>query len=205
MGIDVSHYQGKIDWHTVEQSHGFAFAKATQGTGITDPMFTVNWAGMKSSGILRGAYHFFLCQEDPTQQALHFCHALQSAGYEDADLPPVLDLEDRPGAVAIGGSQMIDNVHTFFGVVKQELGRKPVLYCDYSFYGQYNLESQFMPYVYLWIARYGVSNPGVSDFSFWQYSQIGTVEGIEGMVDLDSFNGAGIEGLKQLISESKIS
>src|SRR5581483_7236413 len=58
-GIDVSHYQGTINWTSVKNSGvSFAFIKATEGLTIKDQDFDANWAGAKAVGIVRGAYHF---------------------------------------------------------------------------------------------------------------------------------------------------
>src|SRR5579859_5530209 len=76
-GVDISHYDGTIDWAT---AHGdgidFAFAKATESTNFTDPTFATNWAGMKKAGVVRGAYHFFHADVDPTAQMTYFVQAI---------------------------------------------------------------------------------------------------------------------------------
>src|SRR6185437_15314089 len=88
-GADVSHYQGTIAWPSVGVS--FAVAKATEGTGYTDPDFAKNWSGMKAAGVVRGAYHYIHCDIDPTQQAQYFLGVLSSAGgLQAGDLPPAL-------------------------------------------------------------------------------------------------------------------
>src|SRR5437867_1330928 len=62
-GIDVSHYQGAINWDDVASGGiSFAYIKATEGTNFVDPLFAQNWAGAEAAGLRRGAYHFFtLC------------------------------------------------------------------------------------------------------------------------------------------------
>ena len=93
-GIDVSHFQGSIDWEEVAaQGIGFAFVKATDGLG-TDPAFATNWSGANQAGILRGAYHFFRPKLSAIDQAKHFCEVVESLGVRD--LPPVLDVESIP-------------------------------------------------------------------------------------------------------------
>src|SRR5689334_1580650 len=87
-GIDVSHYQGVIDWNQVaEAGTAFVFIKATEGTSYVDPQFQDNWSGAKAAGLLRGAYHFFQPGEDPQQQAEYFLSVVQTV---PGDLPPVL-------------------------------------------------------------------------------------------------------------------
>src|SRR5262249_9198422 len=68
-GVDVSVYQGNIDWATVKASGiAFAIARVSDGT-FMDTKFDQNWAGMKNNGIVRGAYQFFEPGEDPVTQA----------------------------------------------------------------------------------------------------------------------------------------
>jgi lysozyme len=73
LGIDVSHYNGLVDWFAVAGSEvKFAFAKATEGASLVDSEFANNWKGMGDAGILRGAYHFARPGGDPEVQAVHF-------------------------------------------------------------------------------------------------------------------------------------
>src|SRR5258708_2072806 len=95
-GIDVSHYQGFVNWGNVKSAGmAFAFAKATEGMSVSDNKFAVNWPGIKNAGLVRGAYHFFHASQDATAQANFFLDALQSAGgLLPGDLPPVIDFEN---------------------------------------------------------------------------------------------------------------
>jgi lysozyme len=89
-GIDVSHYQGKIDWHQVaDRAINFAFIKATDGSKFVDPLLQENWVSSREAGILRGAYHFFRANQDPAQQAEHYLSSTPGL----AELPAVLDFE----------------------------------------------------------------------------------------------------------------
>lgn len=94
-GIDVSHFQGGIDWQAVAgDGVRFCFIKATEGVGDVDPMFHRNWTGAKAAGVLRGAYHFFHPNLDARQQAEHF---LSVVTIEEGTLPPALDVEVTDG------------------------------------------------------------------------------------------------------------
>jgi lysozyme len=91
-GIDVSHYQGVVAWQSVRAAGAaFAFAKASEGTTATDPLFADNWRGIAQAGLARGAYHFAHPGFDPETQAVHF-HATVG-DLRPGDLPPVLDIE----------------------------------------------------------------------------------------------------------------
>src|ERR1044071_2785616 len=87
-GIDVSHHQGNIDWHSVaEAGVSFAFAKATDGDTFHDPQFATNWTQMQSAGIVRGAYHFFRPTKPVNTQVEKFIQAVHKL--DDGDLPAV--------------------------------------------------------------------------------------------------------------------
>src|SRR5262245_17922243 len=91
-GIDVSHWQGSINWTQVQNSgKSFAFCKATQDTTYKDPTFDTNWVGMKSVGLLRSAYHYAIFGGDtPANQASFFVNTVKP---QNGDLPLVVDLE----------------------------------------------------------------------------------------------------------------
>ena len=129
-GIDVSHYQGTINWQSVKQAGiAFAFAKASDGSTGVDSQFKTNWQGMKSAGIIRGAYHFFEPTQDATAQANDFLNTVGSL--QAGDLPPVIDVEINNG---VSNSQMISGVTTWLTVVQQSLGRTPMIYTVASFW-----------------------------------------------------------------------
>ncbi len=97
-GIDVSHFQGIINWQKVAAARlTFAFAKATEGVGLKDTHFTANYAAIKSNGILRGAYHFLRPGCDAAQ-ADSFLHVVKQL--EPDDLPPIWDVEVDDGKTA---------------------------------------------------------------------------------------------------------
>ncbi len=193
-GVDVSHYQGTINWSAVKNSgKTFAFAKATEGTTYTDPTFKTNLAGMKSVGLYRGAYHFGHPGSSATTQADFFCNTVAAAngGNFHGVLQLVLDLEvtdNQPPSVVWSWTQ------SFIARVKYRTGRPGIIYTGYYFWVNdvgnptNNLNCP------LWLAAY-VSNPNSyvprawSTWTFWQYTDTGSVPGISGNVDLDELNG----------------
>ncbi|HEX8147368.1 MAG TPA: GH25 family lysozyme [Pyrinomonadaceae bacterium] len=187
-GIDVSHFQGHVDWQAVRAAGCvFAFAKATEGTGVTDPFFAANWAGMKAAGLLRGAYHFFRAAEPAAEQAAHF---LSTVRFEPGDLPPVLDIELNDG---VTGEPLVGGVQTWLDAVEPAAGATPVVYTNTPFWDAH-FNEQFGSYP-LWVAHY-TSAPapsplpvGWSDWTLWQYSQSLHVNGVNGAADHDYFNG----------------
>lgn len=194
-GIDVSHYQGTVSWPAVFQAGiQFAFAKATDGLTWTDPQFAVNWPQMKTAGVLRGAYHFFEPADDAAAQAQFFLQTVQLA---PGDLPPALDVE----TVGSTGTALWEGVETWLQTVAAALGVQPFLYMDPTFADENQAPASLAAYP-LWIADYGVAEPtlpdGWSTWLLWQYSESGTVQGVDSPVDLDLLNGpiANLEALK---------
>jgi lysozyme len=195
-GLDVSHYQGTIDWQSVAESGiAFAFIKATQGTTNFDPHFQANWSGAKAAEVLRGAYHFYEPGVDPHQQAVTFLSAVQP---EPGELPPVLDVE-TPGQA----SEIISGIEVWLSTVEHAIGKIPILYTSPGFWSGLGVSS-FGRYP-LWIAEYGVSAPkipeGWATWTFWQDSENGSVPGIDTPVDLDLFQGT-LQDLQQMFRSS---
>jgi lysozyme len=193
-GIDVSHFQNTVDWHQVAQAgKQFAFIKATQGLTYVDPQLQTNWPGMKAAGLVRGAYHFYEPGDDPRQQAEFF---LETVKLGPGDLPPALDVETANGQSA---SDIVKGLQVWLSTIQQELGVTPLLYTGRTFWNSLGTEA-FSGYP-LWIAEYGVTIPvlpsGWTTWSFWQFSETGTVSGIQGSVDLDVFQGS-LEDLRRL-------
>ena len=187
-GIDVSHYQGTVNWANVRGAGcAFAFAKATEGTSVVDPTFAANWNGMKEAGLVRGAYHFFRAEQDGVQQAEHF---LQVCRIEPGDLPPVIDIELNDG---ITGSRLIAGVGNWIDTVAQATGTTPMIYTAAYFWNEY-MNDGFGKFP-LWLAHY-TSAPtpqplpkGWTNWTFWQYSQSLPIPGVNGNADHNRFNG----------------
>ncbi|MCJ8269083.1 MAG: glycoside hydrolase family 25 protein [Psychrosphaera sp.] len=189
-GIDVSHYQGVIDWTVLGKSNlGFVFVKATGGNTYTDPHFHTNWHALRSQNMARGAYHFFYAADDGKTQAENFLKTLGKL--KPTDLPPVLDVEiaDHTDAKAL-----LEGVLTWLETVEEQTKRRPIIYTGVSFGQQYLSDPKLAKYP-LWIADYGKKIEAIpapwkdQSWSFWQYSQSGQSVGIKGLVDLDVFNG----------------
>ena len=186
-GIDVSHWQGRIDWQQVKDSGiAFVFQKATEGVGYFDLTVDFNRLGCEAVGLPVGMYHFFRPKIDPVQQAEHFCKVARGG-----QLPPVLDLE-APGFLA----EISDKVVLWVQTVERELDQTPMIYTTASWWRRWTSPDKVRRIVEqcpLWIAHYDVAAPtiarGWSGYTFWQYSQSGRVPGIAGNVDLDWFRG----------------
>ena len=186
-GIDVSHWQGDIDWGAIPLQYKFAFMKATEGTGFIDDKFSKNW--FESKGILRGAYHFWRYSFDGTAQAEHFFDIVGATG-DLGELPPVVDLEDtrapKGGDIAIRMRQMLQRTEELFG-------KKPVIYTANWWWSPWTLNNTGFGDYDLWVAHYKTVYPwskpylpaGWDSWQIWQHSDRGKVAGIGGNVDLN--------------------
>jgi len=151
-GIDVSYYQGKIDWKRGKAMKdddvqvNFAFIKATEGLFNVDPYFQRNWREAPKAGVICGAYHFFRPKKSGEWQAKFF---LQTVHFEAGDLPPVVDIEELNGVPA---AKMRIELQVFLTHIERKTKVKPIIYTGLSFYKDY-LQGHFDEYP-LWIAHY---------------------------------------------------
>jgi len=188
-GIDVSKYQQRISWEAVKNMQvqhiklSFAFIKATEGLGKSDTYFKRNWKKSKESGLIRGAYHFFIATKDGKIQAENF---IDKVTLESGDLPPVLDVEQTFGVSSV---QLQKEVKEWLEVTEAYYQVKPIIYTNVDFYEKH-LKGFFDDYP-LWVAHYlQPHQPRIKrEWSFWQHSEKGRVNGILSKVDFNVFNG----------------
>jgi GH25 family lysozyme M1 (1,4-beta-N-acetylmuramidase) len=196
-GIDVASYQGYPNWTSVRNSgKTFAFTKATEGTSYVNPYFATNWARMKSAGLIRGAYHFGRPSVDPVASANKFCDVVQPTS---GDLQMTLDIETTDSK---SPSQVRSWIVAFTNQIVARTGRPGIIYTGFYFWRDSagNGSNLNCP---LWLAAY-VSDPtpyvpaAWSTWSFWQYTDAGSVPGVSGNVDRDAWNGtlAGLDRLR---------
>jgi GH25 family lysozyme M1 (1,4-beta-N-acetylmuramidase) len=192
-GIDVSHHQDAIDWTQVAGSGvRFAIAKATEGTGFIDPMYSINRAGAMANGIVFGAYHFArpdLHPFDPIPEADHY---VDTAQLGQGNIIPVLDLE-RSGDLT--PTQLTTWILGWLDEVTARTGVRPMVYTSPNGWKDRTGDSTAVAdagYTFLWIAHWNVATPTVpandwqgNGWTFWQYDDCGHVPGIVGCVDLD--------------------
>jgi lysozyme len=187
-GVDVSAFQGEIDWPKLVSSGSlrFAFIKATEGTHTRDKRFLRNWSDARGR-VARGAYHFFSFCSGGEEQAQNFLTFLPSYG----ELPPAVDVEftgncRRPPSF----SDVREQLAIFISAVETATRRKPVIYASQGAYTAI-ISGHFGGYP-LWI-REVIGGPPVGqypDLAFWQYAGNGRVDGVNKLIDLDAFIGA---------------
>jgi GH25 family lysozyme M1 (1,4-beta-N-acetylmuramidase) len=186
-GIDVSRWQGNIDWAKVAASGiEFAFIKATQGLAWVDPLLKQNAAGADKAGISIGYYHFAEPEKSATLQATHFAKTVSSL---PQDLPLVLDIETEG---ALSRSEIYAFTSAFLKELERLTNRLPMIYTG-AYFAEKHLGKDLSRYP-LWVAHYENSpgslktpkaNQTWSKWTIWQHTSTGSVPGIKGNVDLN--------------------
>lgn len=192
-GIDISVWQGEIDWNRARANGvNFAFLKATEGGDLVDPAFQRNWRATASAGVPRGAYHFFYhCRPAAQQARWYIAHVPRSA----AALPPVLDMEWTPRSPTCRdkrpGSTIRSEARVFLDAVQRAYGKRPILYTTLDFYRENQLWKLNGTDFWLRSVAAHPSDrfPG-QHWLFWQYSGTGQVPGIGTATDLNVFAGS---------------
>lgn len=197
-GIDISHYQGKIDWEQLKNAMikgcpvRFVIIKSTEGSSRLDENFRENFNQARDFGFIRGVYHFWSNKSTAREQAYYF---LDQVHLTDGDLPPVLDIEHKPADKSVEDFQR--DVLTWLHIVEDKYHVKPIIYTYYKFKEQYLSAPVFEDYPY-WIAHYYVDKVQYKGkWKFWQHTDVGKLPGIKGYVDFNIYNGSYYE-LKQL-------
>ncbi|MFF5174667.1 lysozyme [Micromonospora sp. NPDC000089] len=186
-GMDVSGYQGNVNWSAAYGNGArFAYVKATEGTGYTNPYFAQQYNGSFNVGMIRGAYHFAL--PDRSSGATQANYFVDHGGGWSADgktLPGALDIEYNPyGSTCFGLSQasMRSWIASFVNQYQARTGRWATIYTTTDWWSTCTGNtSQFAANSPLWIARYsssvGTLPAGWGTYSFWQYADAGTYPG----------------------------
>ena len=179
-GIDVSYYQGNIDWNLMQQQDvDFAFIKATEGSSHIDPKYYENWMGILQTDIKAGAYHFFSFESSGLDQALHY---IQTVPITEGMLPPVIDVEfygnyfsNKPDVETTRRE-----LQHMLWMLEAHYGMKPIIYATDSSYSLY-IRDAFSGYP-LWIRNvYFSPNIGMPrKWTFWQYTSTAKMEGYDG-------------------------
>lgn len=180
-GIDASHHQGPIDWEQVAAAGiRFAYLKATEGTGFTDPRFAAHRAAAVRAGVAVAGYHYFQLCSDGAAQAEHF---LAVVG-DDAPtgVPPALDLELAGSCTTPPPREtLLAEVRAFLATVDERLGTTTLVYLYPDFEERFGFAGDLADHPQ-WVRRLG-DRPPARDWAVWQYDDRGSVPGITGGVD----------------------
>ena len=191
-GVDVSHYQGKIDWETLaDQDIDFAFIKATEGSSYVDDTFEYNFKEARKTGIAVGAYHFFSFDSAAKTQAENFINTVEPF---EGMLPPVIDFEfygdkqkDPPKKEEV--CNLLDEL---IALIEEHYGMKPIIYATEISYDLY-LAGGYEDYD-IWIRNVITAPKMVDDraWTFWQYTNRGRLDGYDGeekFIDINVYSG----------------
>lgn len=189
-GIDVSHYQGDIDWNKIEeQGIDFAFIKVTEGSSHVDQCFEENWKRAGQTSLMTGAYHFFSFDSEGKTQAEHF---IGTAGDLQGKLAPVIDVEyygekeKNPPNKADVQAQLA----VMLDLLEEQYHVKPIIYTTYKAYRDF-IKGEFEEYP-LWI-RNVYYPPVFIGWTFWQYTDKDVLDGYQGSekyIDRNVFRGS---------------
>jgi lysozyme len=198
-GIDVSHWQGTIDWRSVAKAgYEFGIAKATEGRTYADPAYGTNKKGATAAGLRFTAYHFARPDSSTNDAVAEADHFLSVAVLRSGNLVPALDLEDSGG---LATKALISWTWQWLEEVRARLGVRAIIYSGPSFWKTYmGNTALFADKGYrLWIAHYGISSPSVPannwggrGWTLWQWTDCKKVNGINGCVDADRYNGTNL-------------
>ncbi|WP_110926431.1 glycoside hydrolase family 25 protein [Bacillus massiliglaciei] len=192
-GVDVSAYQGEIDWLKLEkQGLAFAFIKATEGSGFVDKMFKKNWEAADETTLRTGAYHFFSYDSKGETQAQNF---INNVPVREQSLPPVIDVEFYGDKEKNPPSrdQAEEELQTMVNMLEDRYGKRVIIYTTNKAYDLY-IENSF-DQCDIWI-RDVFTSPSLPDkreWSFWQYTDRKKLVGYSGkekFIDVNVFYGS---------------
>ncbi|MDE7322172.1 MAG: hypothetical protein K2N73_05485 [Lachnospiraceae bacterium] len=203
-GVDVSHYQGVIDWEILAQQNlDFAVIKATEGSTHIDDRFEENWQSAEQTHLYLGAYHFFSFDSEGDKQAASY---IETVGNLDGKLAPVIDVEyygdkrSNPPERA----EVVQNLGAMLDTLEQHYQIKPIIYTTFTVYNDY-IKGEFEDYP-LWV-RSIYCPPAVlfgNKWSFWQYMDTAMLDGYAGdqkYIDVNVFRGT-MEELEELVIQT---
>lgn len=185
-GIDMSHYQGEVFWEAVGNNTKMAYVylKATEGGDRIDEMYEYNIQLARQHGVKVGSYHFFRPKTELSKQLANF---MAQCRPKDQDLIPMIDIETKSG---LSTEAFCDSLMRFLDMVEKAYRQKPLIYTGTNFYNKY-LAGKLDGYK-LMIAQYTKDEPVLSDerdFTIWQYTGKGHIDGVKGYIDKSRFMG----------------
>lgn len=186
-GIDVSHYQGSIDWATVARQPevGYVYLKASEGGNNQDNYYARNIREARRAGLKVGSYHFFRANVGAREQLQNF---MAVVSVKQQDLIPIIDVETTN---KVSSHHFHSRLKELLRLVTKEFGCKPIIYTGRNFYNKHFAHQGYDDYPFM-IAQYSEPEPVLSDgrdYLIWQYSATGSVRGIRGNVDMSRFVG----------------
>jgi len=187
-GIDVSQYQGTIDWENLEAIEEqfdikFVLVRATAGSKKVDRNFQKNWRNLSSTVYIQGAYHYYRPDENSTDQAKNF---IKNVKLRKGHLPPILDIEKMPKGQSMG--KLKEGLQNWLTIVEKQYGVKPIIYTGEKYFEDF-LQDDFPNYKF-WIANYNPWKEKMEEeYLMWQFTEKAQLHGVNELVDVNVFNG----------------
>jgi lysozyme len=186
LGIDVSHWEGNIDWIQAAPTIGFAYFKCTEGVKFIDPQFNVNRQGCQKAGLAHAPYHFFQPALDPNAQAEFF---IRTAGKGYSRYIVDVEVTERQEKIT---QKLLD----FLQRVTQLTGARPAIYTSPGYWNEYiQPHPKWADDYELIVAHYTVARTptlpaGWNNWRIWQFSDDWYFRGCSECADADWFNGS---------------
>lgn len=197
-GIDVSAHNGPVDFARVARSGiDFVYIKVTEGATWRDALFEQNYAAATESGLKVGAYHFFRFDVPGWRQSVN---VLGAVGLRRLDLPIAIDVEEWGNPGEFTTDEIVANLRSLVELLRRN-GREPVIYTNKN--GYYRFVRGRFDDVGLWICSF--TTPPIAEqkrWTIWQHSHLGRVDGIDGAVDLCTFNTPHCGAFEDYLSEN---
>ena len=182
VGLDLSAHNGAVDFDSVAAAGvDFVYLKATEGLTFTDAAFIRNFSAARRAGLAIGAYHFFRFDADGISQARHLLDALHELR---VDLPLAIDVEEWGNPAEVPTPQVVERLQTMVAEL-EHAGYPVIVYTNKNGHGRFLRALD----VDLWICSF-TSPPLAHPWRLWQHSHLGRVPGVNGKVDMDTFNGS---------------
>jgi GH25 family lysozyme M1 (1,4-beta-N-acetylmuramidase) len=185
LGVDVSHWEGDIDWKVAAPTLGFAYYKCTDGVKFVDPRFATNRQGCNLAGLAHAPYHYYQPEQDPVAQAVHF---IKTAGKDYQKY--IVDMEEP-----VRVPDITQKLHTFLMQVEKLCGSRPVIYTSPGYwndfmqpYPQWSKDYELIVAHYT-LAHHPTLPHGWTDWRMWQFSDDWNFRGCNERADANWFNG----------------
>lgn len=191
-GIDISAHNGVVDFDKVAAvGIKFVILKATEGASFKDRNFTANYRKARQAGLKVGAYHFFRFDVGGYMQALNLMHSLRG---RNIDLPVVIDVEEWSNPRDYTTHDILTRLQAMINTLESN-GYQVMLYSNKDGFEKF-FSRQFAHYP-LWLCSF-TEAPDAGNLRLWQFSHVGRVSGVDGKVDINTFNGSESQWAKWL-------
>ena len=185
-GIDISHYQGNINWKKINTSKiKFIIIKSTEGKNVQDNKFKRNWFESRKRNLIVGAYHRFTLKSSGKSQAKNFISMVPKS---NNSMPPLIDIENINISKVKDKTIFIKELKILENELHKHYGKKPIFYLNEHNYYDYIINNFNNN---LWIYDHSNTSPMTFNHQkgLWQYTTKGKCSGINGYVDMNYFNG----------------